>query len=136
VRWGDVELIPEASAGADGRDPAGAVLTGIGASPGTACGTARTVHSVDEFSAVTPGDVLVCRTTDPAWTPLFGIAAAVITETGGMLSHAAIVAREQGIPAVLGVAGALTRITDGTTLVVDGTHGTVHAKPASPVAGP
>lgn len=134
--WADVEFTPQASAGREGRDPAGAVLTGIGASPGTACGTARTVHSVDEFSAVAPGDVLVCRTTDPAWTPLFGIAAAVITETGGMLSHAAIVAREQGIPAVLGVTGALTRITDGTTLVVDGTHGTVHAKPAGPGAGP
>lgn len=131
-----MEFTPEASAGAEGRDRAGAVLTGIGASPGTACGTARTVHSVDEFSALAPGDVLVCRTTDPAWTPLFGIAAAVITETGGMLSHAAIVAREQGIPAVLGVAGALTRITDGTTLVVDGTHGTVRAKPAGPGAGP
>ncbi|GIU54361.1 PEP-utilizing enzyme [Arthrobacter sp. NicSoilC12] len=131
-----MEFTPQVSAGREGRDPASAVLTGIGASPGTACGTARTVHSVDEFSAVAPGDVLVCRTTDPAWTPLFGIAAAVITETGGMLSHAAIVAREQGIPAVLGVAGALTRITDGTTLVVDGTHGTVHAKPAGPVAGP
>lgn len=131
-----MELTPEASAGAEGRDRAGAVLTGIGASAGTACGTARTVHSVDEFSALAPGDVLVCRTTDPAWTPLFGIASAVTTETGGMLSHAAIVAREQGIPAVLGVAGALTRITDGTTLVVDGTHGTVRAKPVGPGAGP
>jgi len=136
VWWADVEFTPEASAGAEGRDPFGAFLTGIGASPGTACGNARTVHSVDEFSAVAPGDVLVCRTTDPAWTPLFGIAAAVITETGGMLSHAAIVAREHGIPAVLGIADALTRITDGTTLVVDGTHGTVREKPASPGAGP
>ncbi|MET4096824.1 PEP-utilizing enzyme [Arthrobacter sp. UYCu712] len=72
-----------------------AVLTGIGASPGTASGTARTVHSL-EFPAVRPGDILVCRTTDPAWTPLFGMAAAVITETGGMLSHAAIVARGYG----------------------------------------
>jgi phosphoenolpyruvate synthase/pyruvate phosphate dikinase len=106
------------------------VLTGIGASPGTACGTARTVHSVDEFSAVKPGDIIVCRTTDPAWTPLFGVAAAVVTETGGLLSHAAIVAREYGIPAVLGVAGALARIAAGTTLVVDGTKGTVHEIPA------
>jgi len=116
-------------------DHSSAALTGIGASPGTACGTARTVHSLDQFSSVTPGDVLVCRTTDPAWTPLFGMVAAVITETGGMLSHAAIVAREYGIPAVLGVADALTRVTTGTTLMVDGTHGTVHEKPASPGAG-
>jgi phosphoenolpyruvate synthase/pyruvate phosphate dikinase len=117
-------------------DPSDAVRTGIGASPGTVCGTARTVHSLDGFSTVRPGDVLVCRTTDPAWTPLFGVAAAIITETGGMLSHAAIVAREYGIPAVLGVADALTCIPNGTSLVVDGTHGTVHQKPARPGTAP
>lgn len=103
----------------------------MGASPGTVCGTARAVHSIDEFATVQPGDILVCRTTDPAWTPLFGVAAAVVTETGGMLSHAAIVAREFGIPAVLGIADALTRIRNGATLEVDGTHGTVRQKPAT-----
>ena len=106
---------------------------GTGASPGTACGKARTVHSVDEFSTVKPGDILICRTTDPAWTPLFELAGAIVTETGGMLSHAAIVAREYGIPAVLGVAGALDRFPAGTTIVVDGTQGTVTA---APVKGP
>ena len=109
----------------------GDILTGTGVSPGTASGPARTVHNIDEFSDVKPGEVLVCRTTDPAWTPLFAVASAIITETGGMLSHAAIVAREYGIPAVLGVTDALNRITPGTMLVVDGTYGTVRENPAS-----
>jgi pyruvate,water dikinase len=117
-------------------DASDALLTGMGASPGVAYGTARTVHSVDQFSAVRPGDVLICRTTDPAWTPLFAVAAAVVTETGGMLSHAAIVAREHGIPAVLGIADALTRIKTGTALTVDGNRGTVHQDPATPEAIP
>jgi pyruvate,water dikinase len=116
--------------GAGSAGPAEDLLTGTGASPGTACGTARAVHSIDEFATVRPGDILVCRTTDPAWTPLFGVAAAVVTETGGMLSHAAIVAREFGIPAVLGITDALTRIRNGATLEVDGTQGTVRQKPA------
>lgn len=130
-----MEFTPPVTATED-TDHSSAVLIGIGASHGTACGTARTVHSLDQFPLVRPGDVLVCRTTDPAWTPLFGMVAAVITETGGMLSHAAIVAREYGIPAVLGIADGLTRINTGTTLIVDGTHGIVHQKPASPGAAP
>lgn len=117
-------------------DPSNAVLTGIGASPGITTGTARTIRTIDQFSAVRPGDILVCHTTDPAWTPLFGVAAAVITETGGVLSHAAIVAREYRIPAVVGIAGALTRIISGTTLLVDGTNGTVHQVPLNPGGAP
>jgi pyruvate,water dikinase len=71
------------------------------------------------------GDVLVCRTTDPAWTPLFRLAAAVVTEIGGVLSHAAIVAREFGIPAVVGAGDAMSALTDGASVTVDGTAGTV-----------
>ena len=99
--------------------------TGTASSPGVATGPVRVVRDVDGFSAVQPGDVLLCRTTDPAWTPLFGIVAAVVTETGGMLSHASIVAREVGIPAVVGAAGALDAFADGTLVTVDGDRGLV-----------
>ncbi|MCM0616991.1 PEP-utilizing enzyme [Paenarthrobacter sp. MSM-2-10-13] len=101
------------------------ILTGVGASTGRALGAARLIHGPDEFGRFQSGDVLVCRTTDPAWTPLFGMASAVVTETGGMLSHAAIVAREFGIPAVLGVRDALDLLADGEPLAIDGAQGTV-----------
>jgi pyruvate,water dikinase len=74
---------------------------------------------------VRPGDILICPFTDPAWTPLLRMAAGVVTETGGALSHAAIVAREHGIPAVLGVPNATNSIPDGLTITIDGTTGTV-----------
>lgn len=108
--------------------PPGTQLTGTPGSGGTATGPARIVRGPGDFGTVQPGDVLVCRYTDPAWTPLFGVVAAVVTETGGVLSHAAIVAREHGIPAVLAVPGALTTLHDGLTVVVDGTAGTVRAE--------
>lgn len=73
---------------------------------------------------------LVCRATDPAWTPLFEVAAAVVTEVGGVLSHAAIVARELGLPAVLAVATATTALADGMMVSVDGTAGRVVPVPA------
>lgn len=111
-------------------DPRGtSLLRGRGGSAGHASGPARIVAGPSEFAQVRVGDVLVCRTTDPAWTPLFGRVAAVVTETGGMLSHAAIVAREQGIPAVLGVPGATARLTDGTMVDVDGRAGTIRWVP-------
>lgn len=67
----------------------------------------------------------MCRWTDPAWTPLLRVVVGVVTETGGTLSHAAIVARERGIPAVLAVDGATTVLRDGVTITVDGAAGTV-----------
>jgi pyruvate,water dikinase len=83
------------------------------------------VRGPADFAHVRPGDVLVCRTTDPAWTPLFGVVAAVVTETGGLLSHAAIVARELGLPAVLAIPDATTALLDGVPVEVDGSTGRV-----------
>ncbi|QBI21875.1 pyruvate, phosphate dikinase [Egibacter rhizosphaerae] len=115
--------------------PSGPVtLSGTPASRGTATGTARTVQGPQDFGRIRPGDILICPYTDPAWTPLLRIAAGVVTEAGGALSHAAIVAREHQIPAVLGIPGATT-ITDGSVVTIDGTAGTVtttHAGPTPP----
>ncbi|WP_125777293.1 PEP/pyruvate-binding domain-containing protein [Antribacter gilvus] len=104
--------------------PPGA-LTGTPGSAGWASGPARVVRGPADFPRVRPGDVLVCLFTDPAWTPLLRVAAAVVTQTGGMLSHAAIVARERRIPAVLGVPDVTTRIHDGDRVTVDGATGVV-----------
>ncbi|WP_460706721.1 PEP/pyruvate-binding domain-containing protein [Myceligenerans halotolerans] len=107
----------------------GAVLTGIPGAHGIAGGIARVLHSPAELARVRRGNIVVCRFTEPAWTPAFGIAGGVVTETGGVLSHAAIVAREHGIPAVLGVAHATTSVRDGARITVDGTAGTVTVTP-------
>ncbi|HIT74429.1 MAG TPA: pyruvate, phosphate dikinase [Candidatus Avipropionibacterium avicola] len=100
-------------------------LRGAAGSPGTATGRAVLVHGPADFDRVRPGDVLVCAHTSPAWTPLLRMVSAVVTQTGGVLSHAAIVAREAAIPAVLGVPGALSRIVEGDRISVDGTRGIV-----------
>ncbi|MCP2352889.1 PEP/pyruvate-binding domain-containing protein [Nonomuraea roseoviolacea] len=113
---------PDAFAGTSG---VAAALVGTPGSRGTATGAARIVRGPGDFTRVRPGDILVCPFTDPAWTPLLRIAAGVVTETGGVLSHAAIVAREHAIPAVLGVPDATSRIGDGTVITVDGTAGVV-----------
>jgi pyruvate,water dikinase len=107
--------------------PGEVLLQGTPASPGIALGPVRVVTGLDDFDQFRAGDVLVCRTTSPAWTPLLARATAVVTEIGGMLAHAAIVAREFGIPAVLAVPGAMTVLADGRQVVVDGRAGTVAA---------
>lgn len=100
-------------------------LVGAAASRGTARGRARVVTGPQGFGRVEPGDVLVATTTTPAWTSLFPSLAALVTETGGILCHGAIVAREYGIPAVVGLSGATQRIPDGALISVDGTTGRV-----------
>lgn len=115
----------EAMMGVHADQDGGAVITGLGASPGEATGTARVLHGPEDFDQMRPGDVLVAAITTPAWTPLFGMAAAVVTDIGGPLSHGSIVAREYGIPAVLGTTVATHRIRSGDRVTVDGTNGTV-----------
>ena len=100
-------------------------LRGTGASAGVVRGRARLVESQDAFGAVQPGDIIVCPASNPSWVPVFTIAGGLVTNTGGVLSHAAVVAREFGLPAVVGVAGATTKIADGRLVEIDGTAGTV-----------
>lgn len=106
-------------------DADGDVLKGVSGSTGTAIGKVCIIHGPEEFYKMRKGDVLVCQLTDPEWTPLFNLASAVVADTGSSLSHAAIVAREYGIPAVLGVGFATTRFKDGDTIKVDGDKGEV-----------
>ncbi len=105
--------------------PAGDVLKGIAASPGYVTGIARVIHGADEFAQMRQGDILVARITTPAWTPLFALAAGVVTDVGGPLSHSSIVAREYRIPAVLGTGVATERLHTGQRVTVDGDAGTV-----------
>jgi pyruvate,water dikinase len=104
-----------------------ATLKGLSGSSGFAMGTVRVISGPPEFGKLKPGDVLVCPYTDPAWTPLFTLACAVVSDTGGPLSHAAIVAREYGIPAVLGTQNATLVLKDGEQISVDGNSGEVRA---------
>jgi len=103
-------------------------LQGISGSPGFVEGPAQIIMSVHDFNKLKKGDILVCPYTDPTWTPLFGMAAAVVADTGGSLSHAAIVAREYGIPAVLGTKVGTSNIKTGEIVVVDGSGGRVYKK--------
>ncbi|MDO4333265.1 MAG: PEP/pyruvate-binding domain-containing protein [Eubacteriales bacterium] len=100
-------------------------LKGISGSAGEAIGEVCIVTSPAEFHKLKKGDILVCRYTDPEWTPLFTLAAAVVSDTGGVLSHAAIVAREYHIPAVLAAGCATTQLKDGDRVFVNGTTGEV-----------
>ena len=108
-----------------GRRNRGDVIKGVAASPGVASGVARVLHGPEDFNQMKPGDVLVAPITTPAWTPLFTMASAVVTDIGGPLSHGSIVAREYGIPAVLGTGVATRRIQSGQTITVDGGSGIV-----------
>ena len=120
--WGDMfrNWMPAAS-----EEQTGDLIKGTGASAGTITAPARVLGGPQDFGSMQPGDVLVASITTPAWTSLFAMASAVVTDIGGPLSHSSIVAREYGIPAVLGTAVATRRIRSGQLIKVDGDAGTV-----------
>ena len=100
-------------------------VTGLAASPGVIEGIAKVVMSIDEFDQVNPGDIMVCQMTNPAWTPLFAVIAGIVTDAGGVVSHPAVMAREFGIPAVIGTSVATLKIKTGDRIRVDGGKGLV-----------
>lgn len=118
------QLVNAVRAPTPARLPAGAIV-GHPASPGRARGPVRVVRGPDDFERFCSGEVLVARATTPAWTPLFSRAAAVITDGGSLAAHASLVAREYGIPAVVGTGVATVRLRDGQIVVVDGSAGVV-----------
>lgn len=105
------------------------VVRGIGASPGVYTGTARRIDNPDEFGRLQQGDVLITGTTTESFNIVVPIVGAIVTDSGGLLSHAAIVSRELGIPSVVGCRDATARIADGATVRVDGTAGEVSLLP-------
>jgi phosphohistidine swiveling domain-containing protein len=115
----------EAFTPATAESQAAALLKGVAASAGQVTAPARVLRGPEDFSSMRPGEVLVAGTTTPAWTPLFAMASAVVTDIGGPLSHGSIVAREYGIPAVMGTGVATRRIQSGQLVTVDGSAGTV-----------
>jgi pyruvate,water dikinase len=106
----------------DSGDPG--VLAGLPTSSGTATGIARVVSRVQDIGTVRKGEILVCNSTDPGWTPVFSVISGIVTETGGILAHASCLSREYGLPAVQ-VTAAMKRIPDGATITVDGSSGRV-----------
>ncbi|GGL12210.1 PEP/pyruvate-binding domain-containing protein [Nocardia jinanensis] len=103
----------------------GPTVEGTPGSPGRITGPARIIRGPEEFDRMRPGDVLVARMTTPAWTPLFALASAIVTDIGGALSHSSIVAREYHIPAVLGTGAATEKLRTGQYVTVDGDAGVV-----------
>ena len=100
-------------------------LSGFAVSPGKVTGTATVIVAPADFANMQPDTILVCPTTTPAWTPLFAQASGLVTDIGGILAHGSIVAREYGIPAVLGTGNVTQRVVSGQRIAVDGDAGTV-----------
>ncbi len=128
AKWVELEGTPVVDPrllGGGAEPAAGVLLRGLPGSPGVAEGPVRVIRDPSEFGKFAAGEVLVAPYTNPAWTPLFRLAVAVVVDSGGPASHAAIVAREYGIPAVMGTGDATRRLTDGQRVRVDGHRGLV-----------
>lgn len=108
----------------DAGDPA--IIDGVAGAPGTYTGVARVVRSLAEAGDLEDGEVMVCEMTLPPWVPMFSVAGAIVADVGGIMSHCAIVAREFGVPAVVGSVDGTHRIKTGQTITVDGTNGNVY----------
>ncbi|MBK9740061.1 MAG: hypothetical protein IPO93_11190 [Actinobacteria bacterium] len=121
--WGITSASVAAWLGGGSADDSG--LKGFAASPGIAEGPARVICSADQIGEVQQGEILVAPLTAPSWAPIFGRIGATVTDTGGIMSHAAIVCREYGLPAVTGTGFATTAIRTGQRIRVDGSAGTV-----------
>jgi pyruvate,water dikinase len=128
TNWG----FPDRFYRSPGAEPEG--FAGLPASPGIAEGPARVVDSPAEFDSVADGDVLVCKMTNPAWVVVFTKVAGLVTDSGGVASHPAVLSREFGIPAVVGTSVATERIETGDRLRVDGSAGTVEVLERAGVA--
>ena len=129
-RWSQQVEVPKLQEGTartvDLEDiPHGLELGGLGVSPGLVTGLARVVTDLRRGAYIEPGEILVAPVTDVAWTPLFSQAAGLVVEVGGLLSHGSIVAREYGVPAVVGVSGATKAIRTGDRIRLDGARGQV-----------
>lgn len=109
----------------------GSDLSGIPCSPGRITATARVIQDIRDAERIQAGDILITRFTDPGWTPKFGLLAGVATETGGLLSHAAVISREYGIPAVLAIPGLMERVQDGQKICLDGDQGRIELNPTA-----
>jgi phosphoenolpyruvate synthase/pyruvate phosphate dikinase len=106
-------------------------LRGFAVSPGRVTAPASVILSASDFARMQPDTILVCPTTTPAWTPLFAQARGLVTDVGGILAHGSIVAREYGIPAVMGTGNATQRIAHGQLITVDGHLGNIDLTPTA-----
>jgi pyruvate,water dikinase len=138
VNWGYPDRFHRASGAAAGPGEAPGTVIGIAGAPGVVEGVARVVLREDQFDEVRAGDILVCQMTNPAWVVLFTKVVGLVTDAGGVTAHPAVLAREFGIPAVVGASVATGRIRTGDRIRIDGTNGVVEilraAAPPAPVA--